>query len=228
MATKPRWKLDDALRRARTATRLTNKHSAAVTPRLDAGLVTQLVSDRETLGDATARGAEALTGQKTATKTERTTAEGAHAFVIAIRNAVDRTRGAPPPLRTAVGIGDDLRKTDTQGVVAVLRSVVQNASALAACGVSSDDVTKATTMIADLLGADDTQGQKMDDRADHTEDKNDVQLRLEAAVDQISARGALAFVGDPVLKARFERLVASGGPTPEDEQAAETEPSAGP
>ncbi|MBI3180717.1 MAG: hypothetical protein HYZ28_01095 [Myxococcales bacterium] len=223
MATKPRWNLEDALRRAASASRLAEKHKQQLTPRLDAGLGSQLTADRATLGDAEAKGMLALTAQKTSTSHERATADTAHHFVMAVRNAVDRTKGVPESLRTAIGIGDGLRPADTQKLVASLRAIASQASALTPCGVLASDIAKATTFAADLLTADTEQGKKRDDRAGHTEDRNDVQLRLEASVDQISARGALQFLSDKKTKERFERLVSASGPTKEDEQEAGTE-----
>src|SRR5262245_54481494 len=113
-SSKPKWDLTDALRRARIATRLAAKHDAVVTPRLPAGLAAQLAGDRATLGDGSARSTTALTGQKTATSHERGTAADGHDLVIAIRNAVACTKDAPDTLRTALGIGDGLKATDTQ------------------------------------------------------------------------------------------------------------------
>jgi hypothetical protein len=217
--------LDDALRRARTANRLANKYSVQVEPRLSAGQLPQLQADRVTLGDAAARGATALGQQKTGTSKERATSAQGHAFVMSIRNAVARTSRPPAALRTAIGIGDGLKAEDTQGVVAALRAIADHGVALAQCGVVPDDVTAASALAAELLGADGTQGTLIDARAEHTEDRVDTQLRVEGAVDEISARGALAFYQDPVIAERFRRLVAVGGPTADDEADAGPEPT---
>lgn len=190
------------------------------------GLLTQFGADRATLGDASARGTGALAGQKTATTDERAVAAEGHLLVMAVRDAVSRTRGAPATLRTGVGIGDGLKDRDTQRVIAALRAIVEHGTALATCGVTSDDVADARRLADALFAAQGQQDAKMDARSATTEDRNDVQLRMEAAIDEISSRGALATLRDRVAAERFQRLVSHTGPTAEDEQQAGPEPAA--
>jgi len=225
-STKPRWTLDDTLRRGRLAYRLVNKHVSKVEPRLSAGLLNQLKTDRAALGDASAGGTSALTAQKTATSHERDTAAEGHALVMQIREVVARTAGASPTLRTAIGIGDGLRADSTPKVIAALDSVVNNAVALGFCGVLTEDIEEAKTLAADLRAADASQGSAKDARSNTTEDRIDTQLRIERAIDEISSRGTLAFRKDKVIAERFGRLVSSGGPTAEDEADAGSEPAA--
>jgi len=128
-------------------------------------------------------------------------------------------------IKQVIGIGDGLTSRDTQGVVAGLRAIAAQAVPLTACGVTSDDVAAAAQLATDRLGADDRQGAARDARADTTESHLDGQLRLEAAVDEISARGALAMRRDAVARGRFERLISATGPSKEDEDLAGPEPA---
>jgi len=232
MSTKPRWSTDDAKRRARIAYRLATKHQAAVEPRLSPGLLAQLAADRAALGDASVGSLSALTGQKTATATERSLAEKGHRFVIRVREVVRRSPNAPAHLWAALGIGDGLAHGDTAGVAAALDAVVAQAAALASLGILPADVAKAQALSAQLKSADASQDASRDARASATEDRADTQRRLERAVDEIASRGAMAFDDDSPAEAaiveRFERLVSASGPTAEDETDAGPEPAPAP
>jgi hypothetical protein len=225
----PRWSLADAQRRARVAYRLAIKHQAAIEPRLPPGLLAQLLADRATLGDAAAGKVASLASQKLATRGERVTAERGHRMVMRIRNVV-RRGGELPTLRTALGVGDDLRPSDTAGVVAALQAIVAQAAELAPLGVIADDVAKAQALAAALSGANVAQGSAFDAREATTEARHEAQLRVEQAIDRVSAVGALAFDDDDdaaseLVAARFERLVASSGPSAADEDDVGDEPA---
>ena len=228
MVKDPRWSLADVQRRARVAYRLAVKHQAAVEPRLPPGMLAQLLADRALLGDAAAGKVTSLVGQKIATSTERATSERAHRMVMKLRNLVKRS-GDLPTLRTALGVGDELRASDTAGVVAALQSIVARAAELAPLGVLADDITKAQALAAALSGAEGAQGGAFDTREASTEERHDLQLRVEQAVGRISAVGALAFddgdAASELVAERFERLVASSGPTEADETDAGDEPA---
>ena len=232
MSTKPRWSPDDAKRRARVAYRLATKHQAAVEPRLSPGLLAQLAADRAAIGDASVGSLSALTGQKTATATERDVAEKGHRLVLRVREVIRRSPSAPAPLWAALGIGDNLRPTDTAAVAAALDALAGQAAALAAHGILPSDIAKAQALSAQLKGADASQDASRDARAVAIEDRVDAQLRLERAVDQIASRGAMAFDEDvpaeAVIVERFERLVSASGPTAEDETDAGPEPAPAP
>lgn len=223
-----RWSLGDVQRRARVAYRLAIKHQPAVEPRLPAGMLSQLLADRALLGDAAAGKATALVGQKIATSTERATSERGHRMVMKIRNVVKRA-GDLPALRTALGVGDDLRPTDTAGVVAALQTIVARAAELAPLGVLADDVAKAQALATALSGANVAQAGAFDAKETSTEARQEAQLRAEQAIDRIASVGALAFDDDDaaseVVADRFERLVASSGPTDADEADAGDEPA---
>jgi hypothetical protein len=228
MAKQPRWALADALRRARVAFRLADKHKLALEPRLPAGLLGQLLADRALLGDGAAGSVMALVAQKVATSAERATSERAHRMVMKLRNLVKRS-GDHPTLRTALGVGDELRAGDTVGVVAALQRIATHAAELAPLGVLADDVAKAQALATQLAGADVKQAGAMDARASTTEDRVDAHLRVEQAIDRISAVGTLAFDEDDaasqLVAARFERLVETSGPSADDEAELGDEPA---
>lgn len=215
MATKPRWALDDAKERARVAAHLAEVHTERLSPRLEPGLVEQLAADRVFLGDDS--DARPLTAQKVATATEREIAEDGHDLVMAIRNAVARSPNAGAALRKAVGIGERLRKSDTDGIVRALHAIVTHAESLRAVGVHNDDVAEASALAASLRAADDAQGASKNARSDATEARLAAHLRIEKAIDSISSKGVLAFRKEPLVRERFERLVSDTGPRPDDD-----------
>lgn len=221
-ASKPRWELNDALRRARVGAHLVTLHSAEVVPRLDAGLMDQVATDRVFLGDAS--DAKPLTDQKTATTNERELAADGHDLVMAIREAVARSPKATETLKTAMGIGDGLRPTDTRGVLDTLGAVGRNADALRAIGVQNQEIEEAASLATQLRGANAAQDVSIDARSDATHDRVTAQLRLEAAVDVISSQGALAFRKNAAVRERFERLVSSTGPLAEDDPTPPLDP----
>ena len=153
-------------------------------------------------------------------------AEDGHDLVMVIRNVVKRSEVAKESLRTAVGIGDGLDAGQTRGVLAALDAIGTNADGLRACGVQNDDIAEAAALATSLRAADASQGASMDSRTASTEDRIDAQLRVQAAVGSIMAKGVLAFRKDPVIRGRFERLVSSDGPSAEDDPGAPPAPPA--
>jgi hypothetical protein len=186
-------------------------------------MMEQLGADRLFLGDASDYAS--LTEQKSATADERATAADAHDFLMAIRNAVARRTEATEALKTAIGIGDGLRAGDTPKVLSALGAVATNAAALQACGVLPEDIAEAAALAEQLRGDDVSQQGKLDHRQSTTEDRHQAQVRLEEAVDAISSAGVLAFRKDPVIRASFERLVAAGGPSREDDPGSSADPA---
>jgi hypothetical protein len=122
----------------------------------------QLAADRAFLADAS--DATPLTGQKTATATEREIAEDGHDLVLVIRNVVKRSESARESTRTAVGVGDGLDAGDTRKVLAALDAIGANADGLRACGVQNDDIAEAAAIATSLRAADASQGASMDSR----------------------------------------------------------------
>lgn len=221
MQTEPRWSLDDTRRRGRVALLLATQHQAALEPRLDAGLLAQLAADLATLGDGAVSRVTALNVQKTATATERELADDGHDLVMRVRAAVRASPLSTEAQRTALGVGDSLKATDTAGVVAALERLVAVGAELASFGVLPSDLAEAASLASALRGADGGQGSASDARLVDTSGRAAAQLRVELAVRQIAARGPLAFPGkqpgSAAVRAAFDRLDSRTGPTAEDE-----------
>lgn len=214
-AQNPRWSLDNALGRARVAHRLALKHRAVIEPRLDSGEIDQLAAHRAALGDSSDVGP--LTTQKTATASEREIAADAYDLIVLARTAVRRSRNGNAALRSALGVGGDLKQSDTAGILLVLGAIATHSASLRACRMSTGDIEEAAALATALRSADASQTVTQDARADSTEQRNDIQLELEAEVEAIHVAGTLGFRKDAAIRARFARLVSSNGPEQDDD-----------
>ena len=212
----PKWDQAGAIRRGESGDRLLDKYGAELASRIeDPGLSAQLKADLAAL-KGSSRGA-VLGVQKTATATEREIAEDAHDLLMLMRDAARRSPNGTAALRKAIGVGDDLDPGDTQGILDVLAAVAAHADGLRRCRVAADDITEAASLATQLQAADAGQTSAKQGRASSTEERVDIQLRIEAAVDVIHVAGKLAFRKQPAVRGRFERLVSTSGPSDEDE-----------
>lgn len=220
---KPRWEMKSALHRAREGHRLALRHRAALEPRLSPGLIEGLGTDLERLGGRRADRAETVTTQKGTTGRERDVAEEAHNWVLSIRNMARRTDLFPHGDRKALGVGEKLSPDDTGRVIgaiaAILKLGAERPDVLRRIGVLEEDLPEGRQLGLDLGGADSAQAAIFAVGKDRTFDKNVVQLRIEAAIDEISSRGAMALRQDAQERERFEDLVAEAGPKPQEEEA---------
>ncbi len=212
----PRWKKDDALRRAEAADGLLDKHIDVLGSRLEVGTSEQLKADIVTFRRI--KGSGALGGQKTATATERELAKDGHDLVMAFREAVKRSRKASDALRTAMGVGETLDPSVTQDVLDALEAVATNATELRKCGPTEEDIAEAARIATDLAAADQAQAGSKRARSSTTEDRIDVQLRIEATVDAVWVAARFAFRKQPATLKRFERLIASGTYKADDDE----------
>lgn len=220
-AAKPKWELDDAVRRGESADRLYDKYGTSLASRLDdATLSAQLKADLATL-KGTSRGG-VLGVQKTATATEREIAEDAHDLIMQMRNAVRRSPKGTATLRQAIGVGEPLDPSNTAAILDVLTAIAAHADGLRLCKVAAEDIAEAAALATSLQTADAGQSGAKQARTGSTEDRIDAQLRVEAAVDAIHVAGMLAFRKQPVIRARFERLVSSTGPAANDGEDEDT------
>ena len=212
----PKWDQEGAVRRGESADRLLDKHSAELASRIeDPGLSAQLKADLAAL-KGSSRGA-VLGVQKTATATEREIAEDAYDLIMLMRRAVQRSPNGTAALRKAIGVGDDLAPTKTQQTLDVLAAVAANAAGLRLCRVAAADIEEAASLATQLQAADAGQTSAQQARASSTEDRVDIQLRVEEAVDAIHVAGMFAFRKQPAIRTRFERLVSASGPSADDQ-----------
>lgn len=211
---RPRWERNDTLRRSASTKRLLTKHADVLEPELEEGFVAGFDGDVEALrtgGDAPMLGA-----QKTATASERELASDAHDLLMIIRALAQRSPKASAALRTALAVGEPLKVTDTNRILELLAVVAAQADALRACGAPAVSIAEAATLAIDLKNADDQQQVKIGERTNTTEDRNDIQVRVEAGVETVSLLGVFLFRKNAAVRGRFERLLSSSGPTKED------------
>lgn len=203
----PRWKRDDALRRAESALGLVDRHSDVLGPRLP-GTREQLEAD--IIAFRGISGGVALNVQRTATALERELAADGHSLVMAFRELVKRSPKATNALRAALEVGRQLSPAVTNDVLDALEAVAANADALRECGATEEDIEEAARIATELAAADQAQAGKKRGRSDTTSDRIDLQLRIEETIDKIYVAARFAFRKQPAILRRFERLIASG------------------
>jgi hypothetical protein len=217
----PKWELQDALHRGRAALRLARQCEAKLGPRLQEGQLDGMSGRIDQLAGSPADRQATRTEQKGLTGTERTAADRAHEWVIAIRNMGRRTAELNKGERKALGVGEKLSPAETDRVLGAIKAIIKafdkQAGLAAKMGVIPEDVDKGRRLDAELSGADAQQVEVMGEGKDKTFDKNVVQMALEADVDKISSRGRMAYLDDPAMRARFDDLVSSSGPRKEEE-----------
>lgn len=215
-STKPRWDLESAHRRGDAAHRLAVAHRPEVEGRLAPGVIDGLGANLEALGSTPVIRGAALIAQKGSTQAERDQSADGHDWAVAIREAARRTPDLPDSVLKKLGVGERITAADPKLVAAAIQAILETLTAdgtlAATLGLLPDDVKDGEDLRASLSGAGKDQSDAMAAKKQKTLDKNLVQLQVEAAVDQISSRGALAFRKNPVIRDQFAALVSSAGP----------------
>lgn len=205
---KPKWPLDDTLRRAEDADRLVDEHGTVLGDRIEADTGEKLKAGIVEMR-AVSKGVP-LTNQKSATALERDVAQDAHDLIMLFREAARGPKGSPE-LRAAMGVGETLTPAVTQKVLDALTAVAANAEALRACGAGQADIDNAAELATKLAGADRTQAASMRARASATDSHIALLLRVQALVEAVSIAGKFAFRKDKAVRERFEALLATSG-----------------
>lgn len=220
-ATKPRWDLKDAIRRGEAAENLGTKNSAIVVPRLDAGALEGLRADLGLLKGAPEDRGAAGTGRKAATGAERDAAAEGADWIGRVREMGRRTKGFGKGDRKAIGIGEKVDPRQSGKVRSAIASILKFATdkpdVARSIGMIPEDLAEGQGLLVALAAAENGQSAATTLSTEKTFNKDVVQLRVEAAIDQISARGAMAARKNAPLRARFEALVSSTGPAAEDQ-----------
>jgi hypothetical protein len=226
---KPKWGESEAIRRGREAHHLAEEHTAALSPRLPEGTVDELGED---LGQLTGFGPDrraTRTAQKGQTGEERALAREGKDWVMSARESAKRSRGVGSGALKALGVGEPLSANSTTAVLAALTACLnafaENSELAGAIGLIEADLDEARTIKAELAAADAAQAGVMEKAKDKTFDRNAVQMRIEAAVDMISARGRMAFRRVPDIRGRFEALTSTSGPGAKAETPVEAQPT---
>jgi hypothetical protein len=184
-------------------------------PRLDAGNIDGLGADIDLLSSSGADRKAGKTTQKGKTGKKRDLGEEGKEMVMSIRDSAKRTRGISQGTRTALGVGESIdpksTKTVVAGIKACLTAFKEDPDLAAKIGLLPEDIEDIKTILAGLDTAEASQVETIGSNKDKTFDRNAVQMRIEAAVDMIAARGRLAFRNDKDLQARFDALVSTKG-----------------
>ena len=219
-STTPKWDELSAIRRGREANHLVETYPSSVEPRLVPGMLEELQTDLATLSVSDPDRRATKTRQKGRTGQERVIARNGHSWVMGIREMAKRTAGITEGELKLVGVGESTHPGSTTQVVAgmnaCLQAFAEHAAFASKIGVLDADVAEGKAIVADLIAADGNQTEVMTESKDKTFDRNAVQLRVEAAVDMISSRGAMAFRSVPDIKRRFSDLISSSGPVVSD------------
>lgn len=216
MATKSKtkWATSDVSRVARGALALALEQRAALEPRLAAGLLDGLTADLDAFDGKRAAATLASESLREATRSQDAAAKAAHAFLMAARGAVARN-GASAAQRVAFGLKVPVKLEKVPSLVAGLDAFVGAAGRFPDvardCGLLSADVDQARALRTALATADADQEAKKQTRKTPTAERAALQQRIEHAVDAIVSAGAVAFVLQPDVAARFRALVPSYG-----------------
>lgn len=187
------------------------QHSALLDPRLPAGLTAGLGEDLEALGDAVPLAMQVRHEARSATVTQAARGREGHAFVRSVRAAARKAR-APREVRAAYGVGQIVRPTVVNDVLAALQQILDRATAApaeaATLGILAKDLAAMVAARDALVGADKVQEQKRASAPLSTKARNQTANRILHAVARISGAGMLEFAGEPELRASFEALKA--------------------
>ena len=217
-AGKPKWKEADAIKRGKAAHELAVKYREEIEPRL-AGLeevsIDGLGTDLVTLGGSGVDRSVTTTEKKGQTAEEREQAAKGKKWVMEIRAMARKTRGIKKSETKSLGVGEEVSEASTSSVVTALTNVfkafTKYPELAAHLGVVEADLTEGRLHLSNLPAADQEQAAVISTGKEKTFNRNQVQLRVEEAVDAISVRGKRAFSDDPAVYDLFEELTSMLG-----------------
>jgi hypothetical protein len=197
---------------------LASTHRARIEPRLPPGALDALLAKVTLLRSARPTAILAITDKTASTVAQDHASEGAHAIVVAIRDALVSAK-LDVATKKAWGVGTPIRSTSVPHVVAAGQRILARAAthpdeALAA-GVLPRDLEALRVAIEALVVADTTQdGKKVSVKA-VVAARNAATRAVEEAASRISALGRLEFVNEPPIAGRFAALTERTTPTDE-------------
>jgi len=211
---KPRWEIEDAVRRGERAYGLlTGEDRATLEARGLAGTAEGFRLDLDAMAEASVLAVRDLLAQKGATGGKLDAAQDGHDFVMVVRETVERLDPLNQELHRMLGVGDDLRADEANRVLANLDKIVElggeNGDGLEPSGVNAAHVAEAAELAAALRAKKRAKATKVEDRVENTGERHALQLRVESTVDQVGMAGIAAFRHDAVKRARYEALFAS-------------------
>jgi hypothetical protein len=211
---KPKWREDETIHWGGDALHLAETHRSVLEGRLPAGAVDGLRADIGLLSASKADRKAGKTEQKGHTGKKRDTAEDGKDWALIVRNMAKRTEGITSGELKSLGVGENISGKSSCGVSAAVRAILltlrKNPELARKIGLIGQDETDAEGIMSDLGSAGSEQSEVITRNKDKTFDRNAVQMRIEAAIDMISARGQMAFRNDRDIRDRFEALVTGG------------------
>lgn len=201
-------------RQATSALSLVERYTASVSPRLPAGLVSQLTTDLAAFANARTAQVAGTVAAQASTATEKSALATAYDLVTAVHAAVAHAFSGQKDVLKAWGIGVKIAPGNVMKVLAginliVTRATSQPAEATAA-GVISSDLTALQGYQTSLQAVHQAHGTARNDAPLTTAQRNQLGRAIDQAVGTISAAGVLAFAHNAPVRAAFEALRASG------------------
>lgn len=208
---KPRTKIATAISLAREALLLVETRKRAMEPRLSEGLITSLTNDLSSL-EAFQTGLPAkVIGIKGDTGSEAEISRLGAEWVRAVREAVKK-RAPRTGLAKAVGVGQYLSYSRSivvlSAIEAVLKAAEEYPDLIHACGILEADIQNGRDILDELSLARSEQELNIKSKKDQTTEKNITQLRVEAAIKEISTAGYIQYLeSEPLIARRFKDLM---------------------
>jgi hypothetical protein len=191
------------------ASNLALLHEAALTPRLPPSLLASLLADLDLLGAVVPEARQIRHEARVATADQDAALRAGYARVQAVRAAVKKARAAPE-VQKAYGVGQLVKPTLVRDVKAVLKQILDRATAspdeATSLGILPKDLAAITSAHQAISDADKTQTQKQASAPLSTQERNRTANRVLAAVARIAGAGGLEFADRPDVLAGFTAL----------------------
>jgi hypothetical protein len=209
----PKWQQEVAFRVALEVVELARRHRE-LDSRLN-GAVEALTADADELRKAISATLSTRAEQRSATARQRRTARRACRKVSAFRRAMRWARPNDRALHRRIGVGVRLDVGKVGSVAAALQTALDAAAqlpeAVEEAGVTPEDLEALRLTLDALLSADASQEASKVGAKQATAQRDEVQLRVEAAVGKVLAAAALVFHDRPAIAAAFAAVVPGEG-----------------
>jgi hypothetical protein len=208
---KPKWKLQKAVSKGRSAINLVKTYQEKIIDRLAPGEFDKLQTGVDVLATKGSGQTETLNAQKTETKSVDSKLIQAYDGVSAIRKLVTKTTN-DKEIRTAFGIGTKVAHNSISEIKASINIIAEGYKRFTgwanSSGIIESDITDLKALIPQLTTAITTRDETKTGRSTTTVDKDVIQRTVEDIVTKISGIGVLAFhKSNPELVPLFEALI---------------------
>ncbi len=212
---RPKWDAGVAQRAGLKAAALAVPHREVLDKRLEPGVIDGLVADNDAFRDAKSSTPAARSDKEGATLTQNQAAQKGADLVILMRTSARLVKPNDKALHKKLGVGkkvDPGKVSSVEGALeTILKANVKNATRMRHAGILPEDIERATTYKDALSGADkDQEGKKVFSKGT-TSTRDEIQMRVEAAVGKIAGVAGLAFIDNKALAKQFAALIPGKG-----------------